>query len=195
MPRQYTRVPLADRFWPKVDKYGPVPSHRPELGQCWLWTAGRNRQGYGKVWVDGETIPAHRAAYELTHGSLPDDLWVLHECDNPPCVNPAHLFTGDAAANMRDRDQKGRTARGDASGLRLHPERAARGSRNGHATRPERTPRGAMVNTAKVTEADVLAIRARLAAGSTTRQLATEYGVRIELIGRIARRETWHHVT
>jgi len=80
--------PVA-RFWTKVDKNGPVPSHRPELGQCWLWTATKSN-GYGMFSLNSGMVLAPRYAYELTHGSIGDrDL--DHLCRNPSCVNPDHL--------------------------------------------------------------------------------------------------------
>lgn len=79
---------------------------------CWEWLAFKNRDGYGLFWFKGGKITAHRYAYLDTHGSIPKGLHILHACDNPGCVKPAHLFAGTNADNMRDRDQKGRTQRG-----------------------------------------------------------------------------------
>lgn len=93
-------VPLVDRFWGHVNK----------TATCWLWAAGTSR-GYGSFWAGGR-ISAHRFAWESTHGGIPDDLFVLHNCpggDNPLCVRPDHLFLGTQADNMRDMVQKGRS--------------------------------------------------------------------------------------
>jgi hypothetical protein len=98
-----------ERFWKYVDKDGPVPEHVPYLGQCWLWTAGRDKGGYGKFTVDGGYIRAHRFSYEMVHGPVPDDKpQVLHRCDNPSCVRPSHLWAGTNEDNTADKENKGR---------------------------------------------------------------------------------------
>lgn len=99
--------PMA-RFWSKVDKDGPVPAHRPELGPCWVWTAGKHEQGYGIFSSRSYPMRAHRFSWELHYGPIPDGLFVCHHCDNPPCVNPEHLFTATHLGNMRDCIAKGR---------------------------------------------------------------------------------------
>lgn len=93
------------RFWPKVDK----------SGDCWMWTAAKIPTGYGRLRrskKDDGWAYAHRVSWEIHNGPIPSGLCVLHKCDNPPCVNPEHLWLGTMADNMRDRDRKGRQARG-----------------------------------------------------------------------------------
>lgn len=107
------RIPLADRFWSKIDKNGPIPEHRPELGRCWIWVARSWAHGYGKIKVEGKWIGSHRVAWLLEIGQITDDLFVLHKCDNPACCNPSHLFLGTHEDNMADMVKKGR-ARGEA---------------------------------------------------------------------------------
>ena len=96
-------VPLAVRFEQKYIT-------EPNTG-CWIWIAALSNKGYGKIGrgmrQDGHE-PAHRISWELNYGPIPEGLHVLHKCDNPPCVNPNHLFLGTHGDNMRDSVTKGR---------------------------------------------------------------------------------------
>lgn len=98
---------LADRFWSKVDKNGPVPEHCPELGPCWLWTGSRS-MGYGYIFDNGRNRKATHVSWELNGGLIPDGMWLLHHCDNPPCVRYSHLFLGTHQDNTDDMIAKGR---------------------------------------------------------------------------------------
>ncbi len=75
---------------------------------CWLWTAGKNGDGYGNWSLNGRNINAHRASYILFVGEIPNGLHVCHNCDNPSCVNPDHLWLGTYKDNAQDRARKGR---------------------------------------------------------------------------------------
>lgn len=87
-----------ERFWEKVDR----------TGECWVWTANRNKAGYGRIASKrGSMEYAHRLSYMMFHGD-PGELSILHDCDNPPCVNPAHLKAGTQKDNLDDMDRRGR---------------------------------------------------------------------------------------
>lgn len=136
---------------------------------CWLWTGGTDDKGYGSVWARGKMRLAHREAYEAKNGAgSAKGLVVRHRCDTPLCVNHGHLLLGTQADNVRDMVER---------------QRQARGAANGHA---------------KLTEADVMVIRATHISGSSThshRALARQFGVRHAVIGKIIRRERWGHVS
>jgi hypothetical protein len=97
---------MSVRFWSKVNKDGPVL--RPELGPCWEWTASLVTGGYGGFSVRRRQTRAHRYSWEETNGPVPSGLFVLHRCDNPPCVRPSHLFLGTIQDNVDDMMAKGR---------------------------------------------------------------------------------------
>lgn len=79
---------------------------------CWEWTKFRNKDGYGSIGLAGRAVArAHRVSWMLHFGEIPAGMHVLHRCDNPPCINPAHLFLGTPADNSRDKVAKGRAAR------------------------------------------------------------------------------------
>lgn len=140
----------------------------------------RNRQGYGMKYVAGVgNRRAHRYAWEEAYGPIPAGMHVCHSCDNPPCINAAHLFLGTPADNMADRDAKGRTASGD---------------RNGSRCRPDRRPRGEENARAKLSEDDVRRIRARAETGEPSSAIAPDYGMNPTTIRRIVSGRRWAHV-
>lgn len=153
------RRPLADRFWAKVNKDGPAL--RPELGPCWMWTGSRcgNPARYGMIAMKPSVgVGAHRVSYELNVGPIPSGLHVLHRCDNPPCVNPAHLFLGTPLDNSADMHAKGR----GTTGIR----------------RPGTGPAGERNRNARLSSADVAAIRsARTTERLTIYQLAERFRI------------------
>ena len=76
---------------------------------CWIWQKYTNKLGYGRFRFKSKKELAHRVAYRVFNGLIPDGLLVLHKCDNPPCVNPGHLWLGTDASNVKDSISKGRT--------------------------------------------------------------------------------------
>lgn len=97
--RHRRSIPIETRFWPRVAKLD---------SGCWEWQGARNHTGgYGVTCRDGKNIMAHRASWELHRGPVPPGLFVLHHCDNPPCVNPDHLYVGTKSDNGKDAFNRG----------------------------------------------------------------------------------------
>lgn len=147
----------------------------PNTG-CWLWLGARDTGGYGvlKYDINGTRryYGIHRIALTLATGPIEPGHVVMHRCDNPPCINPAHLMAGTHAENNADRDQKGRHRW-------VEPEDRARGERQG---------------LAKLTADLVLSIRARAAEGETKAAIARDLGVSDVAVGLVVRRKAWGHV-
>ena len=152
------------RFWSKVQK----------TEGCWLWTASLDRRGYGQFRLDGRIQKAHRVSWQLANG--PIAAWsdpktsplVLHSCDNPRCVNPAHLSTGTNADNTADRDSKGRA---------LY----------------NRPPRGERHGNSRLTETQVREIRS-LRGEAKGIDIATRFGITPQAVCLIQQRKAWRHV-
>lgn len=120
----FVAVDLEQRFWAKVD--------RGEPDECWEWQGNRDLNGYGRIWVDGRSPRASRVAWELENGcAFPAGMLACHTCDNPPCVNPRHIFVGTYRDNQRDASAK---KRNDPRG-RAHWTHCKRG----HEYTPENT--------------------------------------------------------
>lgn len=140
------------RFWSKVDK----------SGDCWSWMRYRNAGGYGRFSICGKPRNAARISYILAFGEIPHGLYVCHRCDNPACVNPAHLFAGSINDNTKDMVAKGRQARGER-----HP-------------------------SAKLTEAQVIAIKQLYPSGEYTyRSLGRMFCVSDQNIKEILSGKIW----
>lgn len=156
-------ITVDERFDLKVDR-----SAGPDA--CWPWTAVRTSEGYGRFKFEGRSGRAHRFALARRLGrSLSPGEQALHRCDNPPCVNPSHLWVGDNAENMADKRAKGRSSNGE--------------SRNG-----ERHP------MAKLTAAQVADLRVRYAAGGIgQRALAREFGLSQAQVSNIVSGARWRN--
>lgn len=142
------------QFWERLDKSGP----------CWLWT-GALRKGYGAIQLRGKATEAHRVAWELVHGPIPEGMCVCHTCDNPRCCNPDHLWLGTVQQNSADMVAKGRSVRGE----RIH-----------HA---------------RLTASTVQDIRAAVAAGATIAATARRLGVSTGCVSHVVKGRAWKHVT
>lgn len=144
---------MERRFWSFVNKNGP--------NGCWLWT-GEDRNGYGRFSISGIGYPAHRVSYEYLVGKIPDNLFILHKCNNKLCVNPAHLSVGDASENMEDY-KKFAILNGGEKGI----------------------------NGKKLTRTIVTEIKHRLEDGARTKMVAEEFGISESTVCDIKYGRTW----
>lgn len=190
VPRAQTEIKLTPKqernFWKKVNKNGPT---MPNMDTpCWTWTAYKTNHGYGMFsCCNGKMITSHRVSWVISNGQIDNDdsyhgTCVCHQCDNPACCNPKHLFLGTQGDNARDRENKdrGNHAKGDANGSRKYPERLMRGDSH---------------SSAKLSSTKVIEIRTRYANGGVLcRELAVEFGVSTGLITHIIQRRCWKHV-
>ena len=157
-------IPDRDEFfWSRVAK----------TDSCWLWTGAKAPLGYGQLPLRFRPLyTAHRLSWEINIGPIPRGMFVCHNCpggDNPSCVNPAHLFLGTHAENMKDMAQKGRAKSGGVYG-----EGSGR---------------------AKLTEQQVLEILGRCGTGESHGRIAQDYGVTRSSITLINTRKNWKHLT
>jgi len=156
------RAPLYERFWSKVIKGDG----------CWLWTGAHGPDGRGQIQVksgDTRLTSATRVSWMLHYGPVPRELSVLHKCDNPPCVNPDHLFLGTAKDNIRDCILKGRFRH-------LVPRR------------------GESNNNAKLTIDRAIQVRHAFAAGATVSALSRRFGIARSTVRSVVHGETWDGV-
>ena len=158
------KTPIEERFWPKVQK----------TETCWVWTAGRNKKGYGTISLGGrgsKMALAHRVSWELHFGPIPDGFLVCHYCDNPPCIHPMHLFLGTFKVNYQDAVGKRRQA---ISGPAF--------------------PAGEAHPSVKLSDAKVRGARILHANAAPIRELARYYNVSPKTMADAVKGRTWKHV-
>lgn len=157
----WVSAPLGVRFLRHLS--GPTDTG------CIEWTAKRNHNGYGIMLVTGsgdKKILTHRVAWEIANGPIPAGMYVLHRCDNPPCVNIEHLFLGTLADNNRDKYEKGRCPRGERCGK------------------------------SNLTDDDIREIRRLYETGSLSQQaIAEQFGIVQQSVHKIVAHKRWTHVT
>lgn len=149
---------IEEKFWKKVK--------RQNADDCWEWQSALDKDGYGNFFFRKQKVRAHRYSYALHHHAIVAKQYVLHKCDNRKCVNPNHLFLGNAKSNYDDAKEKARNTRGSLSGL------------------------------AKLDEDKVAyVLTSHSQHFKSQQQLADELGVTRQAIGYILRGATWKHVS
>ena len=164
----YKKRDISLRFWEKVDQRDP--------DDCWVWIGSKTPLGYGHISKDNKTIYSHRLSWILHFGEIPDGLFVLHQCDNPSCINPAHLFLGTQLDNVHDRDQKGRG--------------------NWNYNNRANPRRGENHCSSKLTNEIVWEAREAIKSGDkfALKKMAQRYGVSYTTIWKAARGYRWGHL-
>lgn len=152
-----------DAFWSKVEITDTPKS-------CWLWRGAKKPKGYGNVRINGLYLLAHRVAFELTSGALPEGFIVCHICDNPSCCNPSHLMLGTVKSNAADMLIKNRQKK------KIY---AARGEKNGNS---------------KLSSKSVVSIRNLRNSGMKIKDIADKYRMSSTAISSVLTGETWSHV-
>lgn len=149
---------FEQRFWSRVEK----------SDGCWLWTGKPCGKGYGSLRSNNVRYYAHRASWIIHRGPIPPQMCVLHRCDNPPCVNPAHLFLGSLADNVRDMVEKGRQSSmpmpGEANGF------------------------------SRFTDNDIREMRRQRKGGDLLATIARRFSTSQEYVSLIVKRKAWKHV-
>lgn len=178
---------IGDKFdvapstiWTWLDRHGietstwDTPEERFEQNYeideetgCWEWTGTQHSHGYGQLTIDYKTTGAHRFSYKLHNGEIPEGAFICHKCHNPPCVNPDHLYAGDAKSNARDSIDNGDW---DA-------------------------PIGERQGQSNLTDEDALEIRERYANEDITyADIQGEYGISAPALSNLINGNTWKHV-
>ena len=155
------------RFWEKVDKENSEKYY--DGTRCWEWKGAVDGGGYGALMITHSPYTrekSHRFSWLIHNGQISNDMWVLHHCDNPPCVNPSHLFLGTNTDNMRDKMNKGRNV----------------------------NMRGKLNGMCKLSENDVREIVELHNQGISYRKLSNQFGIGNTQIARIIHKESWRWI-
>jgi hypothetical protein len=147
---------IIDRFYKFIDV--------KEKDECWEWQGYRDKDGYGYFSIGGKPILAHRFMWEMEYDEIQEGIIICHTCDNPPCVNPNHLWEGNRKSNLEDMVEKGRSNRGELN------------------------------NMVKLTELDVIYIRQLHQNGIALNSIANIVGTHPSNVSLIVRRKTWKHI-
>ena len=195
-PQKHKPLPLdvtvysegaRERFWGKVKK--------GNSDDCWLWEGSLTHDGYGRYSNSRKQHLAHRAAFRMEIGEIPEGLCVCHSCDTRACCNPNHLWLGTNWDNTLDSLHKGRLATGDRSGRRKHPGNYPSGDDHPFRKNPLSHAFGESVNTAKLRAEDVIRIRRLFGTGKhSILSLAHRFSVSESNIQFIVARRTWKHL-
>lgn len=161
----FTEIGLK-RFWNHVNKHGPIPKHRPELGKCWEWTLARDANGYGVVSFHNKQARCHRVMWVIHHGEIASGMFILHHCDNPSCCRLDHLYEGTPQQNMGDKYKRKR----------------------------DNTAVGERTRFAKLIGSQVLELRRRSSLGENLKKLAKEFHITLSNLRYILARKTWRHI-
>jgi len=157
-------------FWKNIER------HKSSL-ECWNWQGYVKPDGYGQTGkkVQGTRL-AHKVAWIITNGAVPEGMFVCHKCDNPRCCNPNHLFLGAPKDNSQDMASKGRSARGAKNGMVTCPDSRHWGEKNGSAKLTTETAMQVFVAT------------------GTQREIAKQFGIAQNQVSRIKRKLDWAHI-
>ncbi len=153
-------------FWKKVNKAGPTVSHLTT--PCWIWTGAKDTRGYGHQNINSKLVRASRLSYLIHNNYLASDLFVLHACDTPLCVNPSHLRQGTCQDNSNDMKARGRQNPRDNKGIA--------------------NPRSCL------TDKDVIEIRILHNQGLNNKQIARQFNVTHQMISLILLGKAWQHI-
>ncbi len=181
------RKSFRDRFFEKVSK-------RPTKKGCLVWIAGCFENRYGEFRFLNKTEKAHRFAWEMVWGAIPVGYKILHSCDNPPCVNIAHLGLGTLKDNSQDAKKKGRLVMGDQHWSRTNPERLPRGAQHWSRMDPERRAHGERNGLAKLTGKDITRICHLSSIGMMGIDIAGKLEVSPSTINKVLKGKTWRHI-